>query len=108
MCGIVGIFDRVGQRQIDRDLLDRMNGALRHRGPDDSGLFFAPGVGLGLRRVLGYVAVYYALWASADVLILYGGLDVGWLLRVVPNQLYYAFFVPFAWWTLSPVLARED
>ena len=24
--------------------------------------------------------------------------DVGWALRIVPNQLYYAFFVPVAWW----------
>jgi hypothetical protein len=50
-----------------------------------------------LRALLLYVAAYYALWAAADVLIL-GGLDVGWALRVVPNQLYYALFVPFAWW----------
>jgi len=50
-----------------------------------------------LRAVTTYVAAYYALWATADVLILAGGLDVGWLLRVVPNQLYYSFFVPFVW-----------
>ena len=46
------------------------------------------------RRVLGYVAAYYALWAAADVLIL-AGIDAGWLVRCVPNQLYYAFTVPF-------------
>jgi hypothetical protein len=55
--------------------------------------------GTALRAFLGaallYVAVYYALWASADVLIQIAGLDVGWLLRVVPNQLYYSFWVPF-------------
>lgn len=49
-----------------------------------------------LRRVLGYVAAYYALWALADVVIL-AGFDEGWALRMVPNQLYYAFWVPFAW-----------
>ena len=49
-----------------------------------------------LRRVLGYVTVYYALWAAADVIIL-AGFDLGWALRIVPNQLYYAFWVPFAW-----------
>jgi hypothetical protein len=48
-----------------------------------------------LRDVLGYAAVYYALWAFADVLIMVFGLDVGWALRIVPNQLYYAFWVPF-------------
>lgn len=54
----------------------------------------------GLRHVLGFVAVYYALWAGADFLILVGGFDAGWLVRMVPNQLYYAFFVPFCWLVL--------
>jgi hypothetical protein len=58
-----------------------------------------------LRRVLAYVAVYYALWATADLLILYGGLDAGWLLRALPNQLYYAFWVPFAYATLAGAVA---
>jgi hypothetical protein len=57
-----------------------------------------------LRRVLAYVAVYYALWATADVLIRYGGIDAGWLLRALPNQLYYAFWIPFAYATLAPPL----
>lgn len=48
-----------------------------------------------LREVLLYVFAYYALWAAADVLILRGD-DAGWALRVLPNQLYYSFFVPFA------------
>lgn len=47
------------------------------------------------RALLAYAAVYYALWALADALIL-AGVDAGWLLRVIPNQLYYAWFVPFA------------
>ena len=37
------------------------------------------------------------LWATADVLIL-AGVDLGWALRLLPNQLYYAFTVPFFWW----------
>ncbi len=49
-----------------------------------------------LRGVLGYAAAYYALWAAADALILVG-VDAGWLLRCVPNQLYYALSVPFVW-----------
>jgi len=49
-----------------------------------------------LRAVLAYVATYYALWAAADMLIL-AGLDVGWALRLVPNQLYYGFWLPFAY-----------
>ena len=47
------------------------------------------------RPIWTYGAVYYALWATADVMILYD-VDAGWALRIVPNQLYYAFFVPFA------------
>jgi len=49
-----------------------------------------------VRAVLGFVVLYYALWALADVLIL-GAHDRGWALRIVPNQLYYGFFVPFAY-----------
>lgn len=52
----------------------------------------------GLRAVTGYVALYYALWAAADALILFADRDAGWLLRVIPNQLYYAFYVPFVCW----------
>jgi hypothetical protein len=48
------------------------------------------------RKLLGYVAAYYGLWAAADVLIL-SGADVGWAVRLVPNQLYYGLFVPFVW-----------
>ena len=61
-----------------------------------------------LRSVATYVAVYYALWASADVLIQILGLDVGWALRVVPNQLYYAFFVPFAYFRYFASGADQD
>ena len=50
-----------------------------------------------LRRVCAYVMLYYGLWAACDALWLATSLDVAWLLRVLPNQLYYAFFVPFVW-----------
>lgn len=51
MCGIAGIVDMVGRRPIDQSLLTRMTDSLVHRGPDDSGLHLAPGVGLGHRRL---------------------------------------------------------
>lgn len=51
MCGLVGIFDTRGQRTVDRDLLGRMSGALRHRGPDGAGEHVGPGIGLGHRRL---------------------------------------------------------
>lgn len=49
-----------------------------------------------LRALLAYAAGYYALWAAADLLIL-AGQDAGWGLRALPNQLYYALTVPFAY-----------
>ena len=51
MCGIVGIFDRTGERPIDRDLLNRMNETQFHRGPDEGGLYTEPGLGFGHRRL---------------------------------------------------------
>ena len=50
MCGITGIVRSDGA-QIDRELLARMNDAIRHRGPDDDGFYFGDGVGLGMRRL---------------------------------------------------------
>jgi hypothetical protein len=54
-----------------------------------------PGVRRYLRAVLAWSATYYALWSASDVLVL-SGIDAGWALRIVPNQLYYSFFVAFA------------
>ena len=51
MCGISGIFDLQGQRDIDLGLLSRMNHSLRHRGPDEGGLHREPGLGLAHRRL---------------------------------------------------------
>ncbi|MCP5195976.1 MAG: amidotransferase 1, exosortase A system-associated [Gammaproteobacteria bacterium] len=51
MCGITGIFDIRHRREIDRDLLHRMNESQHHRGPDEGGLHIEPGVGLGHRRL---------------------------------------------------------
>jgi len=46
VCGIAGIVGRV-----DRDTLQAMVATLIHRGPDDEGLWVAPGIGLGMRRL---------------------------------------------------------
>jgi asparagine synthase (glutamine-hydrolysing) len=50
MCGITGIVRRDGA-QIDRELLQRMNDAIRHRGPDEDGYYLNDGVGLAMRRL---------------------------------------------------------
>jgi asparagine synthase (glutamine-hydrolysing) len=54
MCGICGIVDR--REPINREVLVRMAEAIRHRGPDDEGVYVAPNesataVGLGFRRL---------------------------------------------------------
>jgi len=64
------------------------------------------------RGFLGFVCLYatsyYGLWLASDLLVLLGGFDAGWALRIVPNQLYYAFFVPCAWWRFfSPAFAAR-
>jgi len=51
MCGIVGIFDTQLQRDIDRELLARMNQTQFHRGPDEGGLHTEAGLGFGHRRL---------------------------------------------------------
>ena len=51
MCGIVGTFDSRERRPVSRALLERMNDTQIHRGPDGDGIFVAPGIGLGHRRL---------------------------------------------------------
>jgi asparagine synthase (glutamine-hydrolysing) len=51
MCGLAGTFLHDAAAWPDRDLLQRMTGALRHRGPDGEGLHVEPGIGLGHRRL---------------------------------------------------------
>jgi asparagine synthase (glutamine-hydrolysing) len=50
MCGICG-FIRLDHAPADRDLLNRMNSRLIHRGPDDEGLFVAGNAALAMRRL---------------------------------------------------------
>jgi asparagine synthase (glutamine-hydrolysing) len=51
MCGIVGIFDLRGSREIDANVLHRMNETQHHRGPDEGEIYREPGVGFGHRRL---------------------------------------------------------
>ena len=51
-----------------------------------------------VKRLTQFEIAQYVLWAGADVVIL-SGHDVGYLLRLLPNAMYYALFVPFAWWS---------
>ena len=51
MCGIAGIFHYETVKPVDPRRVERMTDALGHRGPDGSGVWTAPGVGLGHRRL---------------------------------------------------------
>lgn len=50
MCGICGLVHSDGS-PVDLTLLERMNTAIRHRGPDGDGFYHRPGVGLAMRRL---------------------------------------------------------
>ena len=51
MSGITGVFDTRGGCQVERAMLQRMNDAQSHRGPDAATLHLEPGLGLGHRRL---------------------------------------------------------
>jgi asparagine synthase (glutamine-hydrolysing) len=50
MCGITG-FVYGGSREADLGVLERMNAAIRHRGPDEDGFYVKENVGLAMRRL---------------------------------------------------------
>lgn len=51
MCGIAGLFDTRSKRDFDRAMVARMNDVQYHRGPDEGGFHFEPGVALAHRRL---------------------------------------------------------
>jgi len=50
MCGFAGLVALDGGR-ADAAIVERMSGSIRHRGPDDDGLFVEDGVALAFRRL---------------------------------------------------------
>lgn len=50
MCGIVGIVNQIS-RPVEREILEKMNRAIRHRGPDEDGFYLNENVGLAMRRL---------------------------------------------------------
>ena len=51
MCGLAGVIDLKGRREPDRAQVARMGAALTHRGPDETGTLFAPGIGAIQQRL---------------------------------------------------------
>src|SRR5690606_11514905 len=50
MCGITGFVNN-SDRAVDRELLEAMNRAIIHRGPDEDGFYVKDNVGLAMRRL---------------------------------------------------------
>ncbi|HEX8384293.1 MAG TPA: XrtA/PEP-CTERM system amidotransferase [Sphingomonas sp.] len=51
MCGIAGVFHHVTPKPVDPARIGAMIAAMPHRGPDGEGVWTAPGVGFGHRRL---------------------------------------------------------
>lgn len=51
MCGIAGFIDVRRSRDSAEQLIDNMCGVIRHRGPDDQGVWVGDGTALGMRRL---------------------------------------------------------
>jgi asparagine synthase (glutamine-hydrolysing) len=50
MCGINGCIDKTGQRDLVK-ILGKMNRQIRHRGPDDKGVWTENKLGMGMQRL---------------------------------------------------------
>ena len=77
MCGIAGIFHPDVPKPVDPARVAAMSDVLAHRGPDGSGIWTAPGIGLGHRRLsiidLSAAAAQPMLAADGAVAISYNG-----------------------------------
>ncbi len=51
MCGIAGFIDQQRSRENAEHLIDAMCQVIRHRGPDDQGVWVGDGIALGMRRL---------------------------------------------------------
>ncbi|WP_296680960.1 XrtA/PEP-CTERM system amidotransferase [Novosphingobium sp.] len=51
MCGIAGIYHLATPKPVEPQRVERMCDTMAHRGPDGAGVWTAPGVGLGHRRL---------------------------------------------------------
>lgn len=50
MCGIFGYFDKTHE-ELSRSLVENMGSEIRHRGPDDQGVFYGSAVAIGNQRL---------------------------------------------------------
>ena len=71
MCGIAGIVGPFGTRERCLAMTER----LRHRGPDDGGLFEGPGIQLGHRRlsIIDLSSAGHQPMTLGDLTLVYNG-----------------------------------
>jgi len=60
-----------------------------------------------LLAVTSFQLVQYGGWAFADILIL-SGVGFGHIVRIVPNAMYYAAFLPYVWAMAPREVAQWD
>ncbi|PRY97363.1 asparagine synthase (glutamine-hydrolyzing) [Marinilabilia salmonicolor] len=51
MCGIAGFFGNIGEEKYSHSVLNKMLSRIRHRGPDESGVFLSPLMSMGSVRL---------------------------------------------------------
>ncbi len=51
MCGIIGVLNLTDRPPVDPDVLCRMLATIRHRGPDEFGIYRDPWIGMGSARL---------------------------------------------------------
>lgn len=76
MCGVCGLAPADPSRVPSRDVITRMTNTIRHRGPDDSGLYIGRGIALGHRRlsIVDLAGGHQPMSSDAgDVHIVYNG-----------------------------------
>ena len=70
MCGICGIFEFNRPGNIPEDLIRRMTNTIIHRGPDDEGIYTAPGIGFGfLAMIISYLPILYQAFSRREITI---------------------------------------
>jgi asparagine synthase (glutamine-hydrolysing) len=74
MCGIVGLAGRFSAAEAG-ELVDRMNGTIVHRGPDDAGLWATDGFAFAMRRlsIIDLAGGHQPMWSDDGVGIVFNG-----------------------------------
>ncbi len=74
MCGIVGLVGRMSAAEAGA-LVDRMNGSIVHRGPDDAGRWATDGFAFAMRRlsIIDLAGGHQPMWADDGVGIVFNG-----------------------------------